>query len=322
MDAKKALAIFIALILLGEALYLIFINNQRVNIGNNNEEQRELFTAIIKAKIVKLDRITTKNSDLANALSFCNQNKIMDDYIISCQEQGNLSSILKNFDGFNSTTFRYKINTEKVITKVSQGNFTQDMDITLPYYIELNGTIELEGTATIINDSISSISINSIYTKRDLINESAKVLESKIINYLYSIPFDYRNIIPKNNESNINIRNVVYTNMTNIEKPDFVSFVGEGYIIVNDAVNAEEVKKYYKDAVMPNIIYETKEKINNNYNFSYSILYNLTLNTSIGLINTSYNSNKTINEGEYLNISIDLIKSGDLIISKKLTIIG
>ncbi len=313
MDKKRLLVVIISAILIGEVLYLIFLN--MIQQKSQNEVQKELFTAIIEARVSKLLNIRTNDEESANIFkNYCKIQKIVNEYTIYCEEDIENLSIDEEIQ---KVSFTYLVNVEKVFTKIKSQNFSQTFEFSLPYYIKKNKKIVFDGLAVLVNDSIYEVKPEKLRITNVSKNETVKIKNAKPISYIYIIPFDNRSLI-KNDST---VFDVVYTNMSSIVRGGFVKDVGEGYIIVDRNVKSETIKALYQDAVINDVKYESEEKIDEFEGlFNYSVKYLIDLETSVGSIKTVYTTNKKIKENDELNATLNLVMSGDLILKKDIII--
>ena len=305
LNLKSLLIAAVALLFLGEMLFQLFVSApapQQVQ-----EDGAEFLSAIMGARAISLDSMIVRDGQTADLLKEkgCDVLRVASEYSVKCPPEGFLKDV--------EATYKITFAIENVTTIKGTMPTYREASITLPFFVPLNQSIELRGTAYVINDSIVDVTPASLYSRNVSIEENATISKVLNITYVYEVPFDERASL----EGIVDVKNVVYTNSTLVKAP-FVSFVGSGYVIVNSTVDSSEVLSYYPDAFLPNITVEVGEPLNLSTEPRISTL--ATIDTSVGSFTIRLDGEHK--EGETIPIKLDATVSGDVILDYSVSLLG
>ena len=173
----------------------------------------------------------------------------------------------------------------------------------------------VKGSALVIFDDKGNIKDAAYFTP---------VLEEKTVNATFEVKKligkIYRYVVDWNNRSlaknYTNITNVVYINTT--EKAPFVSYVGDGYIIVDDSTKREDVLNYYNTtAYFPDVIITSDKPLNISFAKNESVEYKYLIYAKDYDLERTYTSEKPLSIGENITLSIEGVFSGDVFLFSK-----
>ena len=200
-----------------------------------------------------------------------------DQILIMTENESAPMEIYGMVEGKYGTVFR-----KAVLTPEGTGlvNGTIEVNVSTPLEVYMKPTISEGSTVVVVAEvaaqdgEVKYMQNSLISSNRESIMITAKVLNITETNYLYEVDFENRTMIEDiEGALTKDISNIVMVSNTPKEKKDYVSWLGDNYIIVNDGmVNKSRIIEDYGNVTFPYSTIKSAEKLNISYAASESTI--------------------------------------------------
>jgi hypothetical protein len=163
-----------------------------------------------------------------------------------------------------------------MINRTIEVNVSMPLEVYLNPTIGTNSTVVVSGEAAAQGGEVKYMQNSAISSSRESITISAKIVNVTETNYLYSVDFENRTMIG-NGDYIKEISNIVMLPNSSKEKKDYVSWLGDRYIIVNESMaNKTKIIEDYGNVTFQDSVIRSREKLNISYATSEDIASKVT----------------------------------------------